>query len=170
MDDKFTRKARFVARGHTTDPHESLTYSSIVSRESVRIDFTLAYIKNIDVRECDIVNAYLNAKGRENICTKSGNNFVNDKGTVMVVTRALYSLKSSGTSWVAMHAETFLDLGYKTSRSDKDVWMNPEANPQTGEYYYAYLLVYVEYLLHIHHDSEIFMKELKGVYRLKMVV
>jgi len=35
----FTRKARFVAGGHKTDPPTSLTYSSVVSRDSVRIGF-----------------------------------------------------------------------------------------------------------------------------------
>jgi hypothetical protein len=31
----FTRKARYVAGGHRTDPPKLLTYSSMVSRESV---------------------------------------------------------------------------------------------------------------------------------------
>ena len=48
-----------------------------------------------------------------------------------------------------------------------DVWMKPQTNPKSGEEYYAYVLVYVDDLLHIHHDPEAFMKELKGVCRLK---
>mmetsp|Transcript_5420 Transcript_5420/g.8000 ORF Transcript_5420/g.8000 Transcript_5420/m.8000 type:complete len:119 (+) Transcript_5420:3125-3481(+) len=35
----FTRKARLVAGGHKTDPPAQLTYSSVVSCESVRIVF-----------------------------------------------------------------------------------------------------------------------------------
>lgn len=35
--ENFTRKARFVAGGHTTSAPDSLTYSSVVSRDSVRI-------------------------------------------------------------------------------------------------------------------------------------
>ena len=42
MDGKFTRKARLVADGHTTAPPPSITYSSVVSRESVRISFILS--------------------------------------------------------------------------------------------------------------------------------
>eukprot|EP00957_Ditylum_brightwellii_P132163 10077067-Ditylum_brightwellii.AAC.1 len=34
MDGNFTRKARYVAGGHMTDPPSSITYSSVVSRES----------------------------------------------------------------------------------------------------------------------------------------
>eukprot|EP00978_Attheya_sp_CCMP212_P042980 scaffold272243_cov20-Attheya_sp.AAC.1 len=33
----FTRKARSVAGGHLTDPPASITYSSVVVRDSVRI-------------------------------------------------------------------------------------------------------------------------------------
>jgi hypothetical protein len=38
----FTRKARLVAGGHLTDPPASITYSSVVSRDSVRIMFLVA--------------------------------------------------------------------------------------------------------------------------------
>ena len=41
MDGKFTRKAILVADGHTIEPSSSMTYSSVVSRESVRIAFIL---------------------------------------------------------------------------------------------------------------------------------
>ena len=43
MDVNFTRKARLVADDHTTAPPLLVTYSSVVSRESVRIEFLLAY-------------------------------------------------------------------------------------------------------------------------------
>ena len=38
----FTRKARFVAGGHMTDPPASMTYFSVVSRETVWIALLLA--------------------------------------------------------------------------------------------------------------------------------
>jgi hypothetical protein len=40
--DGLTRKARLVAGGHTTKPPESLTYASVVSRDSVRLAFLIA--------------------------------------------------------------------------------------------------------------------------------
>ena len=61
MDGKFTRKARLVADGHTTAPPSSITYSSVVSRESVWIAFLLAYLNDLDIFACDIGNEYLNA-------------------------------------------------------------------------------------------------------------
>ena len=64
MDRQFTRKARYVAGGHTTDPPFSITYSSVVSRNSVRIAFTLAALNDVEIRADDIGNSYLNVKCR----------------------------------------------------------------------------------------------------------
>ena len=80
MDGKFTLKDRFVVSGNTTDPSASLTCSSIFSRYSVRINFNLATIDDIDFWACGIGNAYLSENSRENMWTKDGNDFVNEKG------------------------------------------------------------------------------------------
>ena len=64
MDEKFTRKARFLADGHTTSPPSSITSSSVVSRESVRIEFLIASLNDLDIFSWDIGNAYLNKKCR----------------------------------------------------------------------------------------------------------
>jgi hypothetical protein len=50
----FTRKARFVDGGHTSEAPASLTYSSVVTRESVRIAFTIAALNNLDILMADI--------------------------------------------------------------------------------------------------------------------
>ena len=63
MGENFRRKARMVAGGHVTDVPHSLTYSSVVSRDSVRIAFTIAAINGLKVLGCDIQNAYLTAPG-----------------------------------------------------------------------------------------------------------
>ena len=64
MDGRFTRKARYVASGHTTDPPYPITYSSVLSIHSIRIEFTLAALNGLDIRASDIGNSYLNAKCR----------------------------------------------------------------------------------------------------------
>jgi hypothetical protein len=58
----FTRKARFVAGGHMTDPPTSMTYSSVVSRDSVRIAFLIAAMNDLEVLGADGGNANLNAQ------------------------------------------------------------------------------------------------------------
>ena len=61
LDGSFTRKARFCANGSKTDVPKALSYSSVVSRESVRIAFLLASLNDVEVSACDISGAYLNA-------------------------------------------------------------------------------------------------------------
>ena len=58
--DGFRRKARLVAGGHQTEPPASvLTYASVVSRETVRIAFTIAALNDLQVKASDVQNAYL---------------------------------------------------------------------------------------------------------------
>ena len=64
MEVRFTRKARYVSGGHTTDPPSSITYSRVVSRDSIIIAFTLVDLNSVDIIAADIGNAYLNVKCR----------------------------------------------------------------------------------------------------------
>ena len=49
-----TRKARYVAGGHLTDPPSSQTYASVVSRKTVRIAFLIAALNDLKVLAGDI--------------------------------------------------------------------------------------------------------------------
>jgi hypothetical protein len=71
----FTRKARFVASGHKTELPSSITYASVVSRESVRIAFLMAELNDLNVMAADIQGAYLNAPSREKVYTICGPEF-----------------------------------------------------------------------------------------------
>jgi hypothetical protein len=63
----FRHNARFVAGGHTTDTPHAMTYTSVVSRESVRVALTLAALNDLDVKMTDIENAYLTAPITEKV-------------------------------------------------------------------------------------------------------
>ena len=67
-----TRKARYVGGGHLTQVSPSLSYSSVVSQDSVRIMFLVAALNDLDVKMCDIGNTYLNAETRERLCFTAG--------------------------------------------------------------------------------------------------
>ena len=167
MDGRFTRKARLVAGGHTTDPPSSITYSSVVARDSVRIAFTIAALNGLTPMSCDIGNAYLNAPCREKVWCIAGHEFGSDKGVVMVITRALYGLKSSGASWRAMFASTLNELQYESSKADPDVWLRPKMKTNGVDDYYSMVLVYVDDVLHFDEKPELLMAELSQIYRLK---
>ena len=67
-----TEKIKRVAGGHRTNPPTESTYSGVVSRESVRIAFTLAALNDLDIFAADIQNAYLTAPCGEKIIFTCG--------------------------------------------------------------------------------------------------
>ena len=79
MDGKFNRKERLVADGYTTALPSYITYSSVVSRERVRISFLLTSLNDLEIFACNIGNAYLNTKCREKLCTEVGTDFDTEK-------------------------------------------------------------------------------------------
>jgi len=166
MDGKFTRKARLVAGGHTTETPASSTYSSIVSRESVRAAFLLAALNDLDVFAADVGNAYLNAPCREKIWTRAGKEFSSDEGSIMIIVRALYGLKTSNAAWRAAFAEKLTEMGYKSTKADPDVWIRESVKPN-GFRYFEILLVYVDNILCVSHQPEWTMDQIKELYRLK---
>ena len=72
IGENFRRKAQLVAGGHTITETSSLTFSSVVSRDSVRIALTIAALNELDILACGIQNAYLTSLCREKIWTFSG--------------------------------------------------------------------------------------------------
>ncbi|KAI2504684.1 Reverse transcriptase (RNA-dependent DNA polymerase) [Fragilaria crotonensis] len=150
----FTRKARFVAGGHTTDTPGSLTYSSVVSQDSVRLAFLIARLNDLDVLAGDVTNAYLNAACREKIWFEGGLETGADQGKVLIVTRALYGLKSSGAAWRADLAATLRDLNFTSTKADPNGWI------RSADTHYNMVLVYVDDILIFAKDPKVTMNEL----------
>jgi Reverse transcriptase (RNA-dependent DNA polymerase) len=133
-----TRKARYIAGGHMTEPPSALTYASVVSRESIRIGLLIAALNDIDVFAADIQNAYLTSPCEEKIYTILGPEFgPHRQGRKALVVRALYGLKSAGAAFRNHLASCLGHLGFTSSRGDPDVWFRPAVKPN-GEEYYVY--------------------------------
>ena len=66
FDVKFSlsRKARYIGEGHHIYVSLSMSYLSVVSRDSARIILLVAALNDIDVKMCDIGNVYLNVEMR----------------------------------------------------------------------------------------------------------
>ena len=75
MGENFRRKACMVAGGHMNESPSSITYSSVVSRDSIRITLKIAALNGLSTLACDIQNAYLTAPYREKIWTIAGPKF-----------------------------------------------------------------------------------------------
>ena len=112
LGENFHCKARLVAGGHVTEMPSSITYSSVVSRDSVRIALTIAALNDLSILACDIQNAYLSAPCREKIYCIAGPEFGSEAGKTMIVRKALYGLQSSGASFRAMLADTIWAMQY----------------------------------------------------------
>ena len=111
------------AGGHMTEAPASLTYSSLVSRDSVRIALTIAALNGLKVLACDIQNDFLTEKCREKCYTISGPEFGSDKGKLMLITCALYRLNTSSASLRSYLEDTLCELGYTPTKDDPNVWL-----------------------------------------------
>ncbi len=153
--ENFQRKARLVAGGHMTEvTSATMTYASVVSRESVRIAVTLVALNDLDVKTADIENAYLTAPIGEKIWCTLGPEFGEDDGKHAIIVRTLYGLKSAGASFRNHLADCMRHRGWESCKADHDVWFKPEVREDDGHRYYAYCLLYVDDILMEHHDGE----------------
>ena len=117
MGENFRRKAQMVAGGHTMETPAVLTYSSVVSRDVVRIVLTIYALNDLNILSCDIQNAYLTAKCREKIWTRAGSEFGSDQGKAMIIVQSLYGLKSIRSAFRDLLAEFLYDLNYRPSKA-----------------------------------------------------
>ncbi len=63
-----------------TDMPATITYASVVSRETVHITLTMAALNALKVMTADIMNAYITDPNKEKIWTLFGPKFGKDKG------------------------------------------------------------------------------------------
>ena len=150
-----------------TEAPSSITYASVVMHDSVRLAFLIAALNGLDILACDIGNAYLNAPCREKIWFLGGAEVgTEQQGKVLVITRALYELKSSGASWCTTLAATLIDMGFEETKADPNVWRR-EARKGSGDIYYELLLVYVDDILCISHDPCPILDTIDSFYKIK---
>ena len=161
LSENLRRKARFVADGHKVETPSSITYSTVVSRDSVRILLMIAALNDLDVMGCDVQNAFLNAKNKEKHWIRAGPEFGHEQGKVFLVVRALYGLKSASASFRSFMAQKLDDAGFKSTYADPDVWIKPAIKPN-GEEHYEYVMCYVDDLIAIAVDPRRILDDLKG--------
>ena len=164
--ENFWCKGRLVAGGHMTNIPNTLTYSSVISRDSVHIALTIVALNELSVMACDLQNAYLTADCREKIWTHAGPEFGSESGSIMIVKKALYGLKGSGAAFRAHLAEKLHDIGFITTLADQDVWRHQAVKPDGFEYY-EYILCFTDDQLAISHDAEKVLKCVQDTFKFK---
>jgi hypothetical protein len=144
-----------------------MTYASVVSRESVRIALTLAALNHLDVTMGNIENAYLSAPITEKVWTVLGTEFGDDAGKRALIARALYGLKSAGAAFRNHLASCMDHLGWKPCLADRYLWMKEETRPDDGVKYWAYILIYVDDILCVHHDLGTSLSQIDKYFKMK---
>jgi hypothetical protein len=82
-----------------------MTYTSVVSRETVHIPLTLAKLNDLEVKAADILNAYISALIKEKVWCALGPEFGPDAGKSTIIYRALYGMKSTVAAFHAHLAD-----------------------------------------------------------------
>ena len=105
----------------------TMTYASVVSRESVRIALTLAALNDLEVKTADIENAYLTAPIGEKIWCTLDPEFGEDAGLRAIIVRALYGLKSAGAFFRNLLADCMRHLGWEIG--DPEFYLGAKLRP-----------------------------------------
>ena len=84
----------------------------------------------------------------------------------MLIVRALYGLKSSGAAFRVKLSQELREMGYVASLGDPDVYMKGRSRAD-GSTFYEYILCYVDDILCISNQPEIFMESLVKIFTLK---
>ena len=79
------RKAGMVAGGHITDTPPTITYASVVSRETVSIFLMVEALHDLSVKTAGILNAYIKAPYGGKVYTILGPEVGTDEGKFSVI-------------------------------------------------------------------------------------
>ena len=166
LGENFRRKARFCADGHKTATPASMTYSSVVSRDSVRIALLMAALNGLNLRAADIKNAFLTAPNLEKCYMYAGEEFGPNESKCYIVRKALYGLKSAALAFRTFLADKLGEIGFRPTIADPDVWIRPATKPD-GSQYYSMVLAYVDDILAIDWEPEKVMAQIGERFKFK---
>ena len=117
----------------------------------------LAFIakhNELELWATDIGNAYLESYTQEKVYIIAGPEFGALKGHKLVITKALYGLKSSGLRWYERFADVLRDMDFFPSHAEPDIWMRDKGD------HYEYVAVYVDDLMIVSKDAAAIIKAL----------
>ena len=118
-----TRKDRWIKDGHKTIDPLGTNYAGVVSRDIVRIVFTLTAMDGLDICATNIQNAYIQTPTSEKHYMICGPEFEESQGKKALIRHALYDEKSAGRDY-CLHLRSCMEyLGFNPWKADPDIWM-----------------------------------------------
>ena len=112
-----------MAGGHLTDTPTTSVYSGVVSIRSVKLIAFAAELNGLNLWATDIGNTYLEAYTSEKVCIRAGPEFGGLQGHLLIISKALYGLKSSGLVWHNKLMTILRQEGWTPCKADPEVWM-----------------------------------------------
>ena len=145
-------KARCVADGHLTDILVDSVHSGVVSLRGLRMMLFLAELNELDIWATYIGNAYLEATTCEKVYIVAGPEFEEKTGSIIIIHKDLYGLRSSGMQWHNKFADDLRDMGFFSCKEEPYIWM------RESDGLWEYIAVYVDDLAFVLRDPEAFVK------------
>ena len=118
------------------------------------IALTLAALNDLPVKVAEIHNTYITAPVTKKIWKVLDHEFVEDAGRKSIVVCDLYGLKSKGSAFRNHLSECINHFGFLLCPSDLDLLMKHMEKTDDGFDYYAYVIIYLNYVIVIHHDAD----------------
>jgi hypothetical protein len=96
-----------------------------------------------------------------------GPEFGDNAGKRSLIKRAIYGLKSAGVAFRNHLASCMDHLGWKPCLIDRDLWMKEETRPDDDMKYWAYILIYVDDIVCVHHDPGTSLAQIDKYFKMK---
>lgn len=118
-DGQIKYKARLVAMGFTQEYGIDYmeTFSPVVRNSTLRLMFSIAVYKNLQIYHYDVETAFLHGKLEESVFMEQPEMFVKPENhlKVCLLNRAIYGLKQSSRVWNQLVVKVLTDYGFKQS-------------------------------------------------------
>ena len=119
---------------------------------------------NLGILCGDIGNAYVNAYTNEKVYAIAGDEFgKSTKGSIVIIVRALYGLRTSSECWHAHLADTLRGFNFKPTRYNNNVWIRQYEDGDC----YDYICIHVNDFMAVGKRVQRIMDEIKSVHTVK---
>ena len=117
-------KARLCAKGYQQRPGVDYfdTFAPVISYKTLRLLLTIAAVYDYEIKQIDVVTAFLNAPMNEEVYMELPDGYGSD-GNVVRLLRAIYGTKQAPHSWNDTVDKQMKACGFNRLRSDACVYV-----------------------------------------------
>jgi len=121
-------KARLAAGGHLAETSVDSACSSVVSSRGARLLAFSGELNDLKIWSTGVGNACLETHTEEKVHVIAGPEFGDREGHVLTVLKVMCGLHSSWPRWSEHLADVLREMGFFTSKAEKDIWMRDKGD------------------------------------------